>query len=50
MHEFSGPTTDTQWLSYSLPEPVRGVRFVRIETTSSPSWVSWREIQVIAGE
>lgn len=50
MHEFSGPTSDTQWLSYSLPEPVRGVRFVRIETTSSPSWVSWREIQVIAGE
>jgi hypothetical protein len=31
-------------------EPVRGIRLLRIETTLSPSWVAWREIEVIAAE
>lgn len=48
--DFRGPTRDSVWLTYEAPEPLRGVRFLRIETSSSPSWVSWREIEVLAGE
>ena len=40
-------TTDSKWLTYSPPEPTRGLRFVRVDTSSSPSWVSWREIEVV---
>ena len=36
-----------QVLEYTAPQPWQGIRFVRIETTSSPSWVSWHEVQVI---
>jgi hypothetical protein len=31
-------------------EPLQGVRILRIETTTTPSWVGWREIEVIAAE
>ena len=32
-----------------IPEaPVPDVRYVRIVTRSSPSWISWREIEIIA--
>jgi hypothetical protein len=27
--------------------PLPNVQFVRIVTTHSPSWVSWREIEII---
>lgn len=47
---FRGPTRDAVWLTYEAPEPLRGVRYLRIETSSSPSWVGWREIEVLAGE
>jgi TolB protein len=47
---FEGVTIDFRWLVYKLPESLRGIRYIRVETTSSPSWVSWREIEVIAGE
>ena len=50
LHTFEGVTTDSRWLILKLPEPLRGIRYIRIETTSSPSWVSWREFEVIAGE
>ncbi|HSB89891.1 MAG TPA: discoidin domain-containing protein [Anaerolineales bacterium] len=50
LHTFDGPTSDSKWLSYAPPDPIRGVRYVRVETVSSPSWVSWREIEVIALE
>jgi hypothetical protein len=29
---------------------MRGIRYVRVESVSSPSWIGWREIKVIAGE
>jgi hypothetical protein len=49
LHEFSGTTQDGQTLEYSPPALWTGIRYVRVETVSSPSWVSWREIEVIAG-
>jgi hypothetical protein len=50
LHTFQGVTADSRWIVLKFPEALRGVRYVRIETTSSSSWVSWREVEVIAGE
>jgi hypothetical protein len=50
VHTFSGVKTDLQWLTLIFPEPLKAIRYVRIETTSSPSWVGWKEIEVIAAE
>ena len=41
----SGFTLDWQVLEV-LFEPEQNIRFVKIVTTASPSWVAWREIQV----
>lgn len=46
--EFKGYTYDFDVLSYQPPEAMKNVRFVRVVTTESPSWVSWREIEVLA--
>jgi hypothetical protein len=46
LHEFTGFTTDDQLLDHSPLTPWENVRFVRIETITSPSWVAWREIRV----
>ena len=47
LQEFNGYTVDQQVLRY-VANPRRDLRFVRIETTSSCSWVAWREIEVYA--
>lgn len=48
---FEGNTVDGQTLTFMPAQPVQAIRFVRVETISSPSWVAWREIEVIdAGE
>jgi hypothetical protein len=39
-----GDTSDNQWLELAVP--ATNVRYLRISTTKSPSWVSWREIEV----
>ncbi|MHA6833717.1 discoidin domain-containing protein [Ralstonia pseudosolanacearum] len=44
LQTFSGSTTDYQWLETSWDVPVN-VRYVRVTTTSSPSWVSWHELE-----
>ncbi len=49
LHTFNGRTADLAVLSVPLDGPLEGIRFIRIETEDSPSWVSWREIEVIAG-
>jgi hypothetical protein len=46
--EFSGWTTSGQVLEWVPPELLSGIRFLRIVTTLSPSWVGWQEIEVIA--
>jgi hypothetical protein len=45
--EFAGFTQDGGWLVASPPTPWEGVRYVRVETASGPSWVAWREIVVL---
>ncbi len=46
--EFSGHMYDYDILEYAPTSPLRNVRYVRVVTTESPSWVSWREIEVLA--
>jgi hypothetical protein len=45
LHEFSGFTIDQQNLRHVLSVPTK-LRYVRVETTSSCSWVGWREVEV----
>jgi hypothetical protein len=42
-----GNTSDGQTLTYKPAQPIPGIRFIRVETVTSPSWVAWREIEVI---
>ena len=46
LHEFSGVTSDRVWISAAL-DTAKPVRYVRIETVTSPSWVGWFEIEII---
>jgi F5/8 type C domain/Cellulase (glycosyl hydrolase family 5) len=46
IHEFEGTTSDNQILEFKPDTPLTGIQFVRIVTTQSPSWVSWKEIEV----
>jgi F5/8 type C domain len=48
VREFSGITSEGDVLEHAFPAPRPGVRFVRVETVATPSWVSWREIEVVA--
>jgi len=48
VHSFDGLTKDNQLLEFQPESPLTGVRYVRIVTTKSPSWVAWKEIEVIA--
>ncbi|HET6846477.1 MAG TPA: cellulase family glycosylhydrolase [Anaerolineales bacterium] len=47
VHQFSGFTKDPEVLTFSPASNLNGVRFVRILTQASPSWVAWREIEVL---
>lgn len=40
----TGYTSENQWLEWSFNPPIR-VNQAHIETTQSPSWVAWREIE-----
>ncbi|MEF9387556.1 discoidin domain-containing protein [Ralstonia solanacearum species complex bacterium KE056] len=44
LQTLSGNTSDGQWLETALDGSV-SVRYIRITTTSSPSWVSWHELE-----
>jgi len=46
VHDFNEVTRDNDWLVFSPDTPLEEVRLVQIVTTSSPSWVAWKEIQV----
>ena len=45
--KFDGNTVDGQTLVFTPPSPIQGIRFIRVETVASPSWVAWREIEVM---
>jgi hypothetical protein len=47
LYTFEGITQDSQALTYAPPQPWQGIRYLRIETLDSPSWVAWREIEII---
>lgn len=46
--EFKQVTADFDVLTFSPSEPLQKVQYIRVETVDSPSWVSWREIEVIS--
>jgi F5/8 type C domain-containing protein len=47
VHEFKGNTTDNQILEFKPDPPLTGIQYIRIVTVASPSWVAWKEIEVI---
>jgi hypothetical protein len=48
LHRFKGTTQDGTMLSYSPDRPWTGVLAIRIQTRSSPSWVAWKELEILA--
>lgn len=48
VYEFNEREFDFDVLNYVPNAPLINIRYVRIVTTQSPSWVSWREIEVLA--
>jgi hypothetical protein len=46
--EFNSREYDFDVLNYFPSMPLQNVRYVRVDTIESPSWVSWREIEVLA--
>lgn len=47
VRRFDGDTSDDQTLVWRPAAPLAGVAAVRVETDESPSFVAWREIEVI---
>ena len=47
LHTFDGITRDGDELVFKPDSPPIRIRFIRIETIVSPSWVAWREIEVV---
>ena len=47
-HTFTGLTVDNQVLEHTPASAWANVRYVRVETTVSVSWVSWKEIELFA--
>jgi hypothetical protein len=45
LHTFDGTTARGDELTWTPPEPLVGIRVIRIDTTLSPSWVAWLEIE-----
>lgn len=48
LREFKGVTKDGQMLECAPQTSWEGIQYIKIETVSSPSWVAWREIGVMA--
>jgi hypothetical protein len=47
LHEFSGHTDGGQVLEFVPADSLAGIQIVRVVTLSSPSWVGWKEIEVV---
>ena len=47
LHRFQGNTVNGQSLEETWPRPVSGIERIRVVTTKSPSWVAWREIEIL---
>ena len=46
VRQLSGATVNGAWLTATFSPALGGVRYVRVRTTYSQSWVSWSEIEV----
>jgi hypothetical protein len=46
LSEFKGFTQDSDTLQYRPSVPLSGLRYMKVITTLSPSWIAWREIEV----
>ena len=46
---FKGTTREGDWLEFTPDEPLRGVRYVRVQTTSLAGglWPAWHEISIL---
>jgi plastocyanin len=47
-YTFTGSTVDNQVLEHSPASAWTNVRYVRVDTTASVSWVAWKEIELYA--
>ena len=47
LQTFAGTTDFGDELTWTPESPLTGIRVLRIETTLSPSWVAWLEIEAI---
>ncbi len=47
VHEFNGFTREGDWLVFSPSPALEHIRAIRVYTVTSPSWVAWKEIQVL---
>ena len=47
LHEFKGLTQDLDTLEFKPSAPQTDIRYIKVVTIQSPSWVAWREIEVI---
>lgn len=47
LHIFDGQTEDSKWLEFTPPSPWPAIEVIRIESVSSPSWIAWREIEIL---
>ena len=47
LHTFEGYTVDSQRLEFKPDNPFENIRYIRIVTSKSPSWVGWMEIEVL---
>jgi predicted amidohydrolase YtcJ len=45
--ELSGYTRDPDVLTWLPPSPLANIRIIKVVTVKSPSWVAWREIEVM---
>ena len=43
---FNQMTRSEDWLIFKPETPLENIQIVRVETTRSPSWVAWKEIQI----
>lgn len=50
LYVFSGNTAFGDELNHQFETPLESIRYIRVETTESPSWVSWQEIEVYGNQ
>ena len=46
IHEFKEVTVDPEILEFKPSSPLTDIRYIKVVTTQSPSWVAWREIEI----